>query len=187
MTDAPTHHAIRGVVSRVVIRSTNDNGENQTATVTMFKDVDRSDVEVLQPYGFGSRPKAKAGVGIVLAVGGDQGDLVLLPVGSPSTRMGKLEEGETAIYVENGSRVHIKADGTINVFSSKKVHAKVKNTEFELDNEIARGRVGSNGPRFVARPGYAKLRSGAHWLVVDEGGIKCSVIPVVGPDPEPGV
>ena len=33
----------------------------------------------------------------------------------------------------------------------------------------------------------AKIRTGDHYVLVDRGGVWCSVPPVVGPDPEPGV
>lgn len=185
MDDREHAHAYRGTVLRGVVRSTNDRGPMQTASVTTHRHVDRTDVEVVQPFGFASRPPA-GGLMIVLAIGGDQGDLAGLPVAAPSARLGNLAEGESAQHNAKGDRVHIKADGTIDVRSSKTVLVQVKDTIVEIMDDRIVARVAGDA-RAVVRQDYVKMRKGAHWLVVDDSGIKCSVAPVVGPDPEPGV
>ena len=47
-------------------------------------------------------------------------------------------------------------------------------------------KVGADS-RAVVRPDYSKIRKGGHYVLVDSGGVWCSVPPVVGPDPEPDV
>lgn len=181
-------HAFRGIVSRAVVRSTNDKGGSQTASVTTHRHVDRTDVEVAQPFGFSSRSPA-GGLMIVFAVGGDQGDLAGLPVAAPGARLGNLEEGESAMHNAKADRVHIKADGSIEILTTRKVLVKVKEATLtvEEDRIVAKLGAGEGAPRHVVRPDYVKMRKGAHWVVVQDSGIVCSVAPVVGPDPEPGV
>lgn len=186
MSDMETHHQIRGIAARAYIHAVNDNAESQTANVTVYQGVDRSDVEILQQFGVASRAPA-GGMMVVFAIGGDQGDLVGLAAGAPNVRLGGLEEGESALYGIDGSRVHIKKDGTIEVWSTKRVIAKVKNAEFEITEDMIRGRLNDSSSRFVARPDYAKLRFGGNWLVVNAAGLFCSVPVVIGPDPEPDV
>ena len=125
-------HGIRSIVSRAVVRGTNDGGEMQTADVTTHASVDRSGVEIVQPFGVASRPRS-GGLMVVLAVGGDQGDLVGLPIGLPEDRLGGLEEGEAAIYAADGSRVHVKADGTVDVNAQAKVNVNVNGTTFVIE------------------------------------------------------
>lgn len=188
MTDAETAHAYRGIASRAIVRSTNDSGGSQTASVTTHRHVDRTDVEIVQPFGFASRAPA-GGLMVVLAIGGDQGDLVGLPVAAPGNRLGKLAEGESALYNLKGDRVHIKADGSIEATSRKAIKSTVKTVSTEItDNRIV-GKIGTGigAPRVVVRPDYVKLRFGDHWVVVKATGIFCSVAPVIGPDPEPDV
>lgn len=186
--EAETAHAYRGIVTRAAVRSTNDAGATQTATVETHRHVERTDVEILGQFGVSSRPPA-GGEMVVMAVGGDQGDLVGLPVQAPSNRLGGLEEGESALHNHKGDRVHVKADGTVEGKSSKRFYFKVKQTVLEwlLDRIIARIGEGAGAPRLVVRPDYVKMRKGAHWVVVKDDGIFCSVAPVVGPDPEPDV
>jgi phage gp45-like len=184
MSDIQTAHAQRGTVMRAVVRSTDDGQGSQLATVTVARHVDRSDVEVLQPFGMASRPP-KGGMMVVLAVGGDQGDLVGLPAANPSVRMGGLGEGETVIYNAKGDRVLIKADGAIEITTTGSVVLKAREATVTVTEDRVVGRIGSS--RFAARPGYAKLVSGAHHLVVSPDGITVSQPPVVGPDPEPAI
>lgn len=188
MSDAETAHAYRGIVARSAVKSTNDEGGTQTATVTTHRHVDRTDVEVALPFGLASNPP-DGGTMVVLAVGGDQGDLVGLPIGAPSSRLGKLKKGESALYNVKGDRVHVKLDGSIDATSTKRVKSKVKTVSCEITEDRLVGKVGdgADAPRVVVRPEYVKLRMGSHWLVVTAAGIFCSVAPVVGPDPEPGV
>ena len=186
--DPETAHAYRGIVARAAVRTTNDKGATQTATVETHRHVDRSDVEILGQFGVSSRPPA-GGEMVVLAVGGDQGDLVGLPVQAPGNRMGGLKEGEVAIHNLKGDRVHVKADGSVEGTSRKRVKSKVKTATIEVleDRIVIRLGEGVTAPRFVVRPDYVKMRKGAHWVVVRDSGIFCSVAPVVGPDPEPDV
>lgn len=186
--DAETAHAYRGIVERSAVRSTNDNGASQTATVETYRHVERTDVEVIQQFGITSRTPA-GGEMVVLAVGGDQGDLVGLPAAAPQHRMGGLKEGEVAIHNLKGDRTHYKADGSIESTSRKRVKSKVKNATIEIleDRIVISLGPAPLGPRVVVRPTYVKLRFGDHSLVVNDSGIICSVMPVVGPDPEPFV
>lgn len=186
--DAETAHQIRGIVARAAQRSSNDKGGSQTATVEVHRHVDRTDVEILTPFGFASR-SPPGGEMVVLAVGGDQGDLVGLPTSAPGNRLGGLEEGEAAMHNLKGDRVHVKKDGSVETTSRKRVKDKVKDVTVEVleDRVVIRIGEGAMAPRVVVRPDYVKLRKGNHWVVVRDSGIFCSVAPVVGPDPEPEV
>ncbi len=188
MSDAETAHAYRGIVARSVVKSTNDEGGTQTATVTTHRHVDRSDVEIVQPFGVASNPP-DGGAMVVLAVGGDQGDLVGLPVAAPGNRLGRLKKGESALYGAKGDRVHIKQDGSIEATSTKRVKSKVKTVTCEIteDSIVARLRPGNDAPRFVVTETHAKIRFGDHWVALTPAGIFCSVAPVVGPDPDPSI
>jgi phage gp45-like len=186
--DAETAHAYRGIVARSAVRSTNDKGASQTATVETHRHVERTDVEVLQQFGITSRTPS-GGEMVVLAVGGDQGDLVGLPAAAPQHRMGGLKEGEVAIHNLKGDRTHYKADGSIESTSRKRVKSKVKNATIEIleDRIVISLGPAPLGPRVVVRPNYVKLRMGDTSLVVKEGEIIGSVPVTVGPDPEPFV
>ena len=185
MTTRETAHLIRGLVARGVVSATNDDAESQTADVGLWAGVKRKAIEILQPFGLASRPPRNGQV-IVLAVGGDQGDLVALPIAAPGVRMGNLAEGETVIYGLDGSRVHIKADGAIEVSSTKNVDVKVPGARLEVRESMIRGRM-DDGSRFATGPGWSKLAAGGHFVAASAAGVTVSVVPVVGPEPGAGL
>jgi phage baseplate assembly protein V len=114
---------LRGLVRRMKPQTMSDDGETQRASGFVMHGEHRADVEVLQPFGMGSVPPAGS-VMVVLAVGGDQGDLVGLPVATPGKRMGKMKPGESALYGHGGQRMHCREDGSIDIQSGVKVTLK---------------------------------------------------------------
>jgi phage gp45-like len=66
-------------------------------------------------------PKRKYHVVLLLAVGGDQGDLMALPATCPSVRFGRLQPGEAVIYDADGNRVHLRAGGIVEVHAATRI------------------------------------------------------------------
>jgi phage gp45-like len=114
---------MRGLIQRMKPKSIYDAGEAQKVSGIVAHGVHRSGVEVIQPFGFAS-VATEGSLMLVLAVGGDQGDLVGLPVAAPQRRLGNLQPGEAAVYGSMGQRCHAKADGSIAVASGVKVEVK---------------------------------------------------------------
>ena len=112
----------RAQILRAIIHRVADGAETQQVDVETHDGLVRAGVEVLQPYGVAGVPPAPDGaLAVVLAVGGDPGDLVVLPIAAPSARLGGLAPGEVAIYDQRGNRVHIKAGGVIEILAATKV------------------------------------------------------------------
>ncbi|MBR0681905.1 hypothetical protein GXW74_15530 [Roseomonas eburnea] len=130
--DEATAMALRGLVVRAVLRGTDDAGETQTAEAETHDGVLRSGVEVLQPFGLASRPPADGGYTILLAVGGDQGDMVALPLACPSARYGALEPGETVIHDAAGNRLHFRNGGLVEVRAQNGIAVQVGGTVLEV-------------------------------------------------------
>lgn len=108
--------SMRSLISYGVVTSINDAGGAQTATVTTGDGVIRADVEVMQPFGLSAVPPADGVTTVVLEVGGDPSNLVVLPLANPSTRFGGLGAGETVVYAGDGTRVHVKPGGIVEVW-----------------------------------------------------------------------
>lgn len=144
---------LRGLVRRAKPRTIDDTGESQTAGISVLNSEHRTDVEILQPYGFSSHAPVGS-VMLVLAVGGDQGDLVGLPVSAPGTRMGGLLPGEAVMYGGAGQRVLCRADGGVEVLAATKVYVNAKVAEIAAVEAVS-----------VAAP---KVRvAGEVWLMGD--------------------
>lgn len=125
--DRETAGKIRGITRRSVLKNLKDDGEMQTASVEVADGVWRDNVEVVYPFGFSAHVPEDGALGIVLAIGGDEGDLVVLPVANPSTRMGKLAPGEAALYNQFGDKLVLKPSGDLELESGATITIKTKN------------------------------------------------------------
>ncbi|MDA8049958.1 MAG: phage baseplate assembly protein [Rhodospirillales bacterium] len=132
---------VRGIAAWGVVSAVEDGAEAQTVTVQTADGAVRTAVEVAQPFGLASVAPANGALCVLLAVGADPANLVALPVGCPAARMGELAAGEVAIYGADGSRVHIRAGGTIEVWGA----AAVKVTTQDMTIEASQGGVQITG------------------------------------------
>jgi phage gp45-like len=114
--------SLRGQVVRAVVHSVDDGTASQQLVVETHEGVIRSAVPVLQPYGLASRP-APGGMTVLLAIGGDQGDMVAL-ASAGGARFG-VETGEAALYTDEGTRVHLRAGGLVEVAAATAVEVVV--------------------------------------------------------------
>lgn len=130
-----TSNALRGLAARAIVSAIGDGEVAQTVTVETHEGVTRGGIEVLQQYGIASRAPEGA-ITVVIAIGGDQGDMIALPPGCPSDRFGGMQPGEVAIYDAGGSRVHLRAGGTIKVKAAAKV--VVEAPEVEITAPVVR-------------------------------------------------
>lgn len=123
--DKETADITRGIARRTTLKNINDDGEMQTASVEVGDGIFRDNVEVLQPFGSISHSDDDGALGIVLALGGDQGDLVILPIGNPSKRTGKTPKGTVGNANANGDQVVIYPDGRVVIKGATSITAGV--------------------------------------------------------------
>ena len=122
---------LRGLVRRCTIKNVKDDGETQICSVEVAEGIWRDDVEITQAFGFNSVAPEDGGLAIVLAVGGDEGDLVVLPIGNPSKRMGGLQGGETGMHNEGGDKIVLGKGGDLKVRSAATISLKTANGHLE--------------------------------------------------------
>jgi len=108
---------MRAMIRRVPLKNIKDDGETQTCSVEVAEGIWRDDVEILQPYGFASHIDEDGALGIVLAVGGDEGDLIVMPVANPSKRMGGLKKNEVGLYNAGGDKIVMGEGGALDASS----------------------------------------------------------------------
>ena len=120
--DKKTADAMRGMVRRVTLKNVKDDGQTQTASIEVADGIFRDDIEVMQPYGFASHVPQDGALALAFAIGGDQGDMVIMPIGNPSKRMGKLNPGEVGFYNESGDRAIMTAGGSLEIKAGQMVN-----------------------------------------------------------------
>ncbi len=122
MTNRETAGTMRSQNRRATLKNLKDDGETQTASVEIAEGIWRDDVEVLQPYGFASHIPEDGAMGLVIAVGADESDLVILPVANPSKRMGGLKPGEVGLYNGDGDKAIMTAGGSLDISTGATVN-----------------------------------------------------------------
>jgi phage baseplate assembly protein V len=110
---------LRSIITEGIILAVDDTGEVQTIDVQTHDGVIRHGIEVHQCAGMASNPQV-GGKALLMAVGGDIANLRALPPSDP-TRFGKQASGERCIYGPDGSRVHLRAGGIIEVLAGNQV------------------------------------------------------------------
>ncbi len=112
---------LRGVVTRGLVVGIDDTGQLQRVDVQTHGGAVRAAIEVYAPFGVATAPIALGSVVLLLAVGGDPGDMVALPPVTPSGRFGGLAPGECVVYGADGARVAMRQGGTIEVLAGTSV------------------------------------------------------------------
>ncbi len=104
----------------VTIKLVDDSGKVQVAQLEGDAPEDGDDIseaETMLPYGFTANPP-DGSEAIVIQVGGDAGNAVVLTMQHRDQRPTGLAKGEVALHMGADVKVHLKADGKVYLGSS---------------------------------------------------------------------
>jgi phage baseplate assembly protein V len=110
---------LRSIITEGIVLAVDDTGSVQTVDVQTHDGTIRHGLEVHQAAGFATSPEI-GGKALLLCVGGDIANMRALPL-SDTTRFGAMQGGERCLYGPDGSRVHIRQGGIIEVLSASQV------------------------------------------------------------------
>lgn len=99
---------VLGVVGIGRITTGSDTGNVQMAQVRLGNNEIHDNTPRLGEFGFASMPPNGADV-VVLFVGGDRSNGVIIATGDIATRMKNLQPGESALYDSQGKHVYLEA------------------------------------------------------------------------------
>lgn len=116
----PLKRRIMLMIGRSVVALVNDGLKLQGLQLTLLADEVRDDVERFQNYGFTSHPHPGAEA-IAACVAGNRDHVVVLAVDDRRYRLQPLEQGEVAIYTDEGDKIVLQRGGTIEVTASTAV------------------------------------------------------------------
>ena len=137
-----TIHEMRGASVKGVVTAVYDTGQAQTVDVQTNDGILRTGIEVQQAFGFASAPPVAGATVILLAIGADPGHFVALPVVNHSFRFGNMGAGDGGcVYAQDGSRVFVRANGTVEIVGFSEVHILGENVVID-----APGGCTINGP-----------------------------------------
>jgi phage baseplate assembly protein V len=120
-----------------VIKAVYDDGQAQLVDVMTQDGFLRTGIEVEQLFGFASRPPVEGGTALLIAIGGDVGHYVALPLGNPSNRFGNLGEGDGGVlYAPDGTRVAALANGTLSIVGMTNVVVETPELDITAPNGV---------------------------------------------------
>ncbi|WP_431281667.1 phage baseplate assembly protein domain-containing protein [Humitalea sp. 24SJ18S-53] len=134
--DRRTAGAVRGAAVRGAVVAVHDAGGVQTVDVETHDGILRTGIEVLQPFGVAGQAPA-GGYVLLIAIGGDQGDMLALPVAHPGARMGGFAAGQAALYDAMGNRVACLNNGVIEIHASVRVRILAPEVEIEAPGGVS--------------------------------------------------
>jgi len=111
---------IRQLFTRGLIHIVDTQTLLQTMQVELLSDEILDGVEHLENYGFTSCPKPGAEV-VAASVGGHRSHTVIISAFDRRFRLKGLAEGEVAIYTDEGDKIHLKRNGSIDISASGRV------------------------------------------------------------------
>ena len=143
-----TANKLRGMTRRVTLKNIRDDGETQRASIEVASGIWRDDVEILHPFGLTSVAPEDGATAVAIAIGGDEGDMVVLPVANPSKRMGGLPAGGVGLSTDHGDKIVLLPDGGISIKAGAGVTISVGGVTVAITGSgvaITGGEVTHNG------------------------------------------
>lgn len=108
----PVRQRVMMTIARGVIESINDATGIQLAKVNLLAGENRDKVERFQQYGLTSVPKANSEA-VVLFAGGNRETGLIISIDDRNFRLKGLEEGEVALYTDEGDKIHFQRNKKI--------------------------------------------------------------------------
>jgi phage baseplate assembly protein V len=116
----PLKSRVYNIVARAVVTAINDSGKMQVIKVSALAGEDKDSIEYFQDYGFTSVPKTGAEA-VIVCPQGNRDHMIAVKVGDRTVRLKGLQEGEVAVYTDEGDKIHFKRGGTVQVVAATKV------------------------------------------------------------------
>jgi phage gp45-like len=110
----PLQRRIMLMVGRAVLAAVNDGTKLQGLQINLLADETRDDVERFQNYGYTSHPHPGAEA-IALSITGTRDHVVVIAVDDRRYRLKGLQEGEVAMYSDEGDTIVLKRGRVIEV------------------------------------------------------------------------
>lgn len=116
----PLTSRIQMIVARAVLESLKDDKGIQLLKLDLMADENRDNVERFQNYGFTSVPLAGAEA-VVVFPGGNREHGLAIACDDRTFRLKGLENGEVAMYTDEGDKIHFKRGNKIEIVSAVEV------------------------------------------------------------------
>lgn len=126
----PLRDRIFMLTSRGLIKGVDDAAGLQECQLRVLSNEDLTRIQRLQEFGFTSHPPLESEA-VVLALNGSRANSVIIATDNRAVRLKNLASGETAIYTDDGSYIHLKKAGEVEVKAATLLTVDVPDTVFK--------------------------------------------------------
>jgi phage gp45-like len=116
----PYAQRLGNMIARGKVLVVNSASKMQSLQLGLLAGERKDSVEHFEPFGFTSKPLPGA-EHVTLFMDGDRSHGITVVVADRRYRLQGLEDGEAALHDAYGNKVHLKADGTLDVVASGQV------------------------------------------------------------------
>lgn len=116
----PMARRLGNMVARGKVLAANSLGKLQILQLGLLAGETKDRVEHLEPFGFTAKPLPGA-EHVTLFLDGDRSHGVTVVVADRRYRLQGLQDGEVAMYDAFNNKIHLKADGTLDIVASGSV------------------------------------------------------------------
>lgn len=117
------------LTGKAVIKMVDDSGPLQKCQITGLAGETLSNIPRIQNFGFASNPPVDSEA-IILSLGGMRENVVIVTADNRIVRFKDLGSGESAVYTDDGTLIHLKKGGLIDVIAATKVLVTSPDVEF---------------------------------------------------------
>ena len=132
---APLQRRIFMAIARGIIKTTDDSTIIQKLQLSLLADEVIDKLDHIQQYGFTSVPKEGAET-VALFIGGNRDHGVVIATDDRRYRKKDLENGEVALYTDEGDYIYFKRNGEIWVSAAAKVKVTAPNVEIVASTKV---------------------------------------------------
>lgn len=131
----PLRQRIMMAIARGILEGSDDSKGIQIVKVSLMKDEVREGLERVQNFGFTSRPPDNSEL-VAVFVGGNREHGFVIACDDRATRFKNLAKGESAIYTDDGTLIHLKKGGEVLVKAATKVTIDIPNMQLKGDLKV---------------------------------------------------
>jgi len=125
----PLKIRVQLMIGKCIISAVNDSKDIQELQISALAGEAMERVPRIQEFGFASNPPIGSEA-IVVALGGNRENMVVIATDKRSIRFKNLASGATAIYTDDGTIIHLKKSGLVDIIAATKVLVTCPLVEF---------------------------------------------------------
>lgn len=125
----PLRTTLRLIAGKAVVKGVKDSDGIQVVQLSALAEESLDKIPRIQDFGFSSNPPVGSEA-IILSLGGSRENVVAIKVDNRDVRIKNLASGETVIFTDDGTFLHLKKNGQVHLKTATKATVEAPDAEF---------------------------------------------------------